>query len=501
MHLAHDLNLAIGIGGGGFALIRDENAEHTFVDFRETAPGAASEDMFVNSQHNSTIGGLAVGVPATLRGFEHLHQKYGRLPWSKLFEDAASVANGFVIEQDLADKIASSDSSYGYLREDPLWSSIYSPNGTVVGLGDTLSSPLLAETYKKIAESGADVFYNGDMAQNIVDAVSANGGIITLDDLASYKIEERPVLSIDFDEYKVYATSAPSSGAVLLNTLNTLQHFDENLWSNDNYTAQALTESLKFAYAVRDNLADPAFVSNVTDIQDQSVEQDTGVENYNKISLNQTHPVDYYSISPGEAKDHGTSHINAVDGTGLAISITNTINTYFGSHVMTSDSIILNNEMDDFSIPGESNSFNLKPSTVNFPQPGKRPQSSISPAIVENKDGRLVLLIGSAGGSQIPSAVSQLALNYLKRKQSAQSAVSAPRLHNQLVPAKTTLEYEGEFTSGFSNLTAAYLSEVGQNVTFASPGSSTANAIGVLEDKTFDIGREVRQANSGGKYV
>lgn len=184
-------------------------------------------------------------MPGEIRGLEYLHSNYGRLPWSRPFEIAAEVAEGFTIEQDLSAKIKSSDASYGFLREDPLWSEVYAPEGQVLSLGDTVSNKKLVDTYRRIGNEGPDIFYNGEIADNIIKAIQNSGGIMTHDDLKNYEILERDVLSSDFDEYTVYATSAPSSGAVVLSALNTLQNFDDEIWHNDNHTAQALVESMK----------------------------------------------------------------------------------------------------------------------------------------------------------------------------------------------------------------------------------------------------------------
>lgn len=490
-----------GIGGGGFALIREESGDHKFLDFRETAPAASNETMFIDNPHNSTIGGLAVGVPGEIRGLEYLHSNYGRLPWSRPFEIAAEVAEGFTIEQDLSAKIKSSDASYGFLREDPLWSEVYAPEGQVLSLGDTVSNKKLVDTYRRIGNEGPDIFYNGEIADNIIKAIQNSGGIMTHDDLKNYEILERDVLSSDFDEYTVYATSAPSSGAVVLSALNTLQNFDDEIWHNDNHTAQALVESMKFAYGIRGQLADPNFVKNVSDIQTSAITKEAGESFFNRISLDKTHEPDYYTAEPQGLNEAGTSHLLAIDGTGLVISLTTTVNTIFASHVMTENGLVLNNEMDDFSTKGESNSFGLTASPVNFPEPGKRPQSSISPGIVEDKDGNVVLVFGSAGGSQIPTANIQTVVNFIKKGLPIEEAIGAPRLHNQLLPAKTVLEYAGEFTRGYSNSTAQYLIDIGHNVTFTSPGGSTACGLSRSEDGSYVAGPETRLFNSGGNSI
>ena len=243
-----------GIGGGGFMLVRAPNGSYEFIDFRETMPIAGSQDMYNNNVNASLYGGMASGVPGELRGLERLHNNYGKLPWSTVMKPAISVAeNGFPVNQDTVRYMASGTEGFqNFLVEDPNWAIDFAPNGTLLGLGDTLTRKRYAATLSTIATHGADAFYTGPIANATIEALLAASpkGIMTLEDLANYSVAIQTPLNITYrNKYKITSTSAPSSGEVLLSIMKTIDGYsgfgDEAMV---NVSTQRLDEAIRFAY-------------------------------------------------------------------------------------------------------------------------------------------------------------------------------------------------------------------------------------------------------------
>ncbi|EAW19497.1 gamma-glutamyltransferase [Aspergillus fischeri NRRL 181] len=486
-----------GIGGGGFMLVRAPNGSFEFIDFRETAPAAAFEEMFNNSTHASTIGGLASGVPGELRGLEHLHKKYGLLPWSVLVQPAIRTAReGFPVGQDLVKYMKSAvGDGKDFLVENPTWALDFAPNGTRVGLGDIMTRRRYADTLETIANKGPDAFYSGPIAETMINALQAANGTMTMEDLRNYTVAIRNVSQIDYRGYQITSTSAPSSGTVAMSILKILSTYDGFFVpDNVNLSTHRLDEAMRFGYGERTNLGDPLFVAGLDEYEENMLKQSTIDEIRRKISDYRTQNVSAYNPQGIESlNDSGTSHVVAADHTGLAISLVTTINTLFGSQVMVPETgIIMNNEMDDFSVPGKSNSFGYAPSKANYIRPGKRPLSSITPAIVTRPDGKLFFLAGSAGGSRIITATVQNIIRVIDQGLSAAQALAQPRLHDQLIPNQVSFEYT------YDNSTVDFMKSRGHNVTWVAPGQSTAQAIRVLPNGTFDAAGEPRQLDSGG---
>ncbi|GFG01929.1 gamma-glutamyltranspeptidase 1 [Aspergillus udagawae] len=469
-----------GIGGGGFMLVRAPNGSFEFIDFRETAPAAAFEEMFNNSTGASTIGGLASGVPGELRGLEHLHKKYGSLPWSVLVQPAIRTAReGFPVGRDLVRYMKSAvGAGKDFLVENPTWALDFAPNGTRVGLGDIMTRRRYADTLETIAKKGPDAFYSGPIAETMINALQAANGTMTLEDLRNYTVAIRNVSQIDYRG--------------ILKILNTYDDFFAP--GNVNLSTHRLDEAMRFGYGERTKFGDPLFVAGLDEYEEDMLKQSTIDEIRRKISDVRTQNVSAYDPQGIESlNDSGTSHVVVADHTGLAISLITTINTLFGSQVMVPETgIIMNNEMDDFSIPGKSNSFGYIPSKANYIRPGKRPLSSITPAIVTRPDGRLFFLAGSAGGSRIITATVQNIIRVIDQGLSAAQALAQPRLHDQLVPNQVSFEYT------YDNSTVDFMKSRGHNVTWVAPGQSTAQAIQVLPNGTFDAAGEPRQLDSGG---
>lgn len=355
-----------------------------------------------------------------------------------------------------------------------------------------------ADTLETVANEGADAFYTGAIAKATIRALKAANGTMTMDDLKNYTVALRKPVHINYRGYKLTSTNAPSSGVVALSALNILSGYDHYQDpSRSNLSTHLMDEAMKFAYGQRTKLGDPSFVSGLDKYTDQMVSTETGNEVRSKISDQKTFNVSYYDPEGLESLETpGTSHIVAADAKGMSVSMTTTVNLLFGSNLMVPETgVIMNNEMNDFSIPGASNAFGYIPSAANFVKPGKRPLSSISPIIAETADGKLYFSIGSAGGSRITTANIQNTIHLLDGNMTVPDALKQPRLHDQLVPSQVTFEY------AYNNATVAYMKSLGYNVTWVAPGQSTAQGLRLLPNGTFEAGGEPRQKNSGGFAV
>jgi gamma-glutamyltranspeptidase/glutathione hydrolase len=284
---------------------------------------------------------------------------------------------------------------------------------------------------------GADIFYTGKIATNIAEAARARGGIMTTHDLANYTTIIREPVNITYRNSRIFSTVAPSSGAVVLSALKIFEGYQGNYSDTNpmiNVTTHRLIEATRFAYGQRTQYGDPAFTPNVTDLQQYYLTEPVVESLRNKIIDNQTFAVEYYDpFNYTTLLDHGTSHMAAIDKSGMAVSLTTTVNLYWGSQVMTADGIILNNEMDDFSSPGQVNSFGFSASPSNFIAPGKRPQSSIASSIAEDLEtGEVTIATGSAGGSRIITATLQELYHYIDQGLTPEECTHHPRWHDQL---------------------------------------------------------------------
>ncbi|KAK7976988.1 hypothetical protein PG988_004478 [Apiospora saccharicola] len=519
-----------GIGGGGFALVRDAEGKHTVIDYRESAPAAAYEGMFEHDAKASVFGGLAVAVPGELRGLEAAHSKLGRLPWQEVVHPAAHVArNGFEVTEDAVRYMdyGVEFAGWNFLVEDPSWAQDFAPTGSRVKLGDVMTRKRYADTLDAVAEGGADVFYHGAQANATIAALQAANGTMTLADMRDYRAILREPINITYGDYRLFSTGAPASGAVCLSTLKTMEGYHAGEASegvDSNLTLHRFDEAMRFGYAAHQELGDPDFLDDsLAQLEKRLLSASNAAATRSKILDNATQPVEAYfpaddktgqPMAPRYAKSsHGTSHVVTADASGMAVSSTTTVNLLFGNLMMVnSTGVILNNEMNDFSIPGVSNEFGYAPSPANFVRPGKRPLSSINPVIIESNDAahQLYAVLGAAGGSRIISSTTQVAWRLLegeREKANKQKrghtmlldAIREPRFHDQLMPNTVTVEY------AFDNATAASLAARGHNVTWVREGYSAVQGIRVLaaEDGDHDNARfeavgETRQKNSAG---
>ncbi|CAK4034553.1 gamma-glutamyltranspeptidase like [Lecanosticta acicola] len=488
-----------GIGGGGFMLVRSSNGSYEFIDFRETAPAAAFQDMYNNNTNNSIYTGLASGVPGELRGLERLHNNYGVLPWKDLVMPAIKVArDGFPVTQDLVKYMDSATSDDNFLVEDPNWAIDFAPNGTRLGLGDTITRKRYAATLEQIAERGVDAFYTGPIAQLTINTIQANNGTMTLEDLKNYTVAIRDPASITYRDYRIHSCSAPSSGTVAMSVMKIIEGYpDIGYAATLNLSTHLFDEALRFAYGQRSELGDPLFVDGMDEYQADMLSAETAAAVRAKISPFHTWNVSVYDPSGFESLETpGTSAVVTSDVSGLTVALTTTVNLLFGSKILVPETgVILNDEMNDFSIPGSSNAFGYIASPANYIRPGKRPLSSISPTIVEHANGSFYFATSAAGGSRIITSVLQNLWHVLDQNMTSAQALARPRLHDQLVPNQVSFEY------AYDNETVAFMEGRGHNVTWVAPGESTAQALRLFWNGTFEAAGEPRQLDSGGFAV
>ncbi|KAI1271494.1 gamma-glutamyltranspeptidase [Xylaria sp. FL0933] len=487
-----------GLGGGGFALIRDKAGEYTVIDYRESAPAAAFEDMYQGNVNGSIFSGLAVGVPGELRGLESAHDKFGALPWYDVVHPASLVArDGFTVTEDTIRYMEAVVNVTGrnFLVEDPSWAQDFAPNGSLVKLGDTMYRKRYAETLQKVAENGADVFYTGEIAEATIATIQQNNGTMTLDDLANYEAITRKAVNITYRGYKIYSSGSPTSGAVSLSTLKTMEGYDIADTADANLTLHRFDEAMRFAYGARQELGDPAFIKNAGKLEDQMLDASNAGTTRAHILDNSTQPVENYAPKRTyTTPSHGTSHITTADSSGMAVSSTTTINLLFGNlQMVPSTGVILNNEMNDFSIPGVRNEFGFEPSEANFIRAHKRPLSSITPLIITHADtDTLYAAVGAAGGSRIISATTQVAWHVLEHNLTMGEAIGAPRVHDQLMPNTMVLE------AGFDKAMAASMAAKGHNLTWVDLAASSVQGVLLGLDGRFEAASESRQVSSGG---
>ena len=469
--LAVVLPRAGNIGGGGFMVMFDEASQESYsIDYRETAPEAATKDMFLNSdgsvnKKRATQGVLSIGVPGTVYGMWEVHKKFGSLPWSKLLAPAIELAeDGFLISPFMADAL---NKRYKKLGKFENFKKIFYQNYPVQ-MHQRLKQPNLAETLKTISKNGVKGFYEGEIATMIDAYMRENGGLITKKDLKNYRPIWRDTLHGTFNEYEIVTMGPPSSGGVhIIQMLNILENYDLVTMGHNSPTyAALLTESMKYAYADRSKyLGDPDFF----DVPVQSLISKEYAKKINKkIKLNSITPSE--KILPGSELKHeslDTTHFSVADTNGNFVSNTYTLNSGFGSGVIVDGTgVLMNNEMDDFvSAPGVPNQFGLVGGEANKIEPFKRPLSSMTPTIVL-RDDKPIYATGSPGGSRIITTVLQFLLNTLVFKMEISDATVAPRIHHQWKPDVLMLE------TGFDIQHADKIESFGQKIYLSGPGTA-----------------------------
>ncbi|QWG18550.1 gamma-glutamyltransferase [Bradyrhizobium sediminis] len=468
------------IGGGGFMVIHsEERHEDVAIDYRETAPAAATRDMFLGADGKPDIArsrdsALSIGVPGTVAGLALALEKYGsgKFTLADLLRPAIELArDGFIIADDMADTLP------GIARRLARWpasAKIFSrADGTSLREDDRLVQADLAATLSAIAAQGPRGFYEGPVAERLAAGIRDAGGIMTTDDLKSYQPVIRAPVRGSYRGFDIISMPPPSSGGVvLLETLNILEGFPmPEMKRGSAASLHVMIEAMKRAYADRARyLGDPDFISAPVATL---MSKEYAAKQRASIDLDRATPwTDVLSATPPR-EGSNTTHFSVVDSRGNAVSNTYTLNFPYGVGLVAGGTgVLLNNELDDFTAaPGASNAFGLVGFEANLPGPGKRPLSSMSPTIVL-KDGRPVLVTGSPGGSRIISTVLQVIVNVLDYGMDVAQAVAVPRLHHQWLPDVVRVE------RGFADDTLAALRERGHQV-IEPLGQTSANSIAV----------------------
>ncbi|MDA0804136.1 MAG: gamma-glutamyltransferase [Proteobacteria bacterium] len=466
--LAVTLPRAGNIGGGGFMLIHVAALDKTIaIDFRETAPAAASENMYfdengnVESDASFRFSHKSSAVPGSVAGLAHIVENYGTMTLAEVLEPAIRLArDGIVVTYDLAEDLARSQR----LKNNPAsLKKFYKPDGSNYEVGELFKQPDLAWTLSEIARHGVDAFYKGSVAEKIVADMEAHNGLITMEDLTNYRVVEREPVRGNYRGYDIAAMPAPSSGGThVIQMLNILENFPLAEMGPESADALHITaEAMKFAYADRSKyLGDPDFVEIPTAAM---INKDYARDLAAKISMDRAIPS--AEIAPGSLamyESDETTHYSVMDSEGNMVGNTYTLMFSFGSGVVIEGTgILMNNNMGNFTLrPDIPDAFGLMGSENNTIRPDRRPVSSMSPVFV-SRDGKPFFITGTPGGSKIISANMQMVLNVLEYGMNIADAAVAPRIHHQWIP--DVLEIE----SGISPDTVSLLIERGQKINFS----------------------------------
>ena len=470
------------IGGGGFATVHIADGRDVFLNFREKAPGASTEKMFLNSNGDvvpdlSLKGYLAASVPGSVLGLDTLLQNYGTMKREQVMAPAIKLADeGFVLNDG---DVAIMNTSIKSFAEQPNVAAIFLHEGKPWAAGETFVQMNLANTLRQISVSGPIAFYKGPIADALVDASSKHGGILSKQDLADYSVTETPPIRCNYRGFDLISAPPPSSGGTAVcEILNILKGYPiADLGFHSSAVVHYMIEAMRHTYVDRNfQLGDPDFVKNPLD---KLLSEEHAGEIRAKIDAGKATPSK--EVQPGTAPHEGTetTHYSIVDAKGNAVSVTYTINALFGAKVIAGDTgFFLNDEMDDFTVkPGVPNLFGLVQGKTNVIAPGKRPLSSMSPTIV-TKDGKPVMVLGSPGGSRIITIVVEAIMNVVDYGMNIQEAVDSPRIHHQWLPDEVYVE-----PFSLSADTAKILNEMGYTIKTQSPwGAAEAILIGPSED-------------------
>jgi gamma-glutamyltranspeptidase / glutathione hydrolase len=421
------------IGGGGFMTIKFADGRETFINFRETAPKASTPTMYLDRAGNaikgaSLYGYKAVGVPGTVAGLDYASQKHGILKRHIVMQPAINLAkNGYILTRSDADIF---EVGAALLSKNYIASRLFLKDGKALKAGDRHVQTQLANTLQKIANKGADAFYKGRIPKAIERASTANGGIITAQDFTDYKVQETTPLKCSYRGFGIISAPPPSSGGVTLcQILSVLEGYDMKAFGyHSAKSVQLMIEAMRYAYADRNAyLGDPDFVNNPIErllSKDYTAQIRAKIDAGKSAAPNATLP-----------EKTETTHYSVMDKFGNAVSVTYTINGFFGAGVVAPNTgFLLNNEMDDFTVKaGTPNLFGLVQGENNVIAPNKRPLSSMSPTII-TKNGKVFMVLGSPGGSRIITIVLQVIMNVIDYGMTPQEAVDAPRIHHQGLP-------------------------------------------------------------------
>ena len=487
------------IGGGGFVVYRDKTGKAYTLDFREKAPARATRNMYLDSSGSvvpdlSFTGHLASGVPGTVAGMVEAHRRFGRLPWETLLEPAVRLADkGVVLTSKEAkglnyikDDLERLNPGKKYLLRSDEWKS-----------GDTLIQADLARTLRQIRDKKREGFYAGETARLIAEEMQRGGGMITPQDLASYQAVWREPITAAYKNYRIISMPPPSSGGVaLVQLLKMVEPYPLTRWGwNNDSTVMVMIEAERRVYADRAKfLGDPDFVKIPVQQMISADYLQQRMRDFSFAKASDSRLISAGKIAGYESSE--TTHFSIVDQEGNAVAITTTLNGSYGSRVFVKGAgFLLNNEMDDFSAkPGVPNAYGLIGAEANAIQPGKRMLSSMTPTIIE-KDGKLLMVVGTPGGSTIITAVFQTILNVLEHGMTMQQAVNALKFHHQWMPDKTTFEQHA-----FSPATIRFLQNRGQNLEELKGTIGRMDAILIREDGQLEGGSDPRGDDTAAGY-
>ena len=431
------------IGGGGFLVGVKNTGEKFTIDFRETAPAKASQDMYLDKKGNANTdlsqnGRLAVGIPGSVAGF-YATLKHANLPMEKLIQPAIDLAEqGFAITEREASLL---NNQMQYFNDHNKVPTVFQRN-TAWKQGDILIQKDLAETLKLIQKNGEKGFYEGKTAELIVAEMKRGNGIITLNDLKNYKVAERKPIVFNYKGNAIISMPLPSSGGILLAQMLKMSGYEnlEKYQQNSTEAVQIMVEAERRAFADRaEFMGDPDFITDNTSmlISDEYLKKRWKSFNVNKA----TPSSEVGKITPQPKESTETTHISVIDKEGNAVAVTTTLNGLYGSKVVVAGAgFFLNNEMDDFSIkPGVPNMFGAVGGEANKIEPGKRMLSSMTPTIVMKND-KPYIIVGTPGGTTIPTSVYQSIVNIIDFKLSPGTTVNAPKFHHQWLPETVMVE-------------------------------------------------------------
>jgi gamma-glutamyltranspeptidase/glutathione hydrolase len=506
------------IGGGGFMLIRKADGKAHFLDYREKAPAAATRDMYLDAQGNviegaSEYGYKAIGVPGSVAGMVTAEKEFGKLTLKQVIAPAIKLArDGFALTWDEAHDLHDS-----YLAKFPESRRVFQRNGDYYKSGEVFRQPDLARTLERIAENPDD-FYHGALARELAAAVQKGGGLITVEDLAHYEVKEREPVHGSYRGYDVISAPPPSSGGtVLIESLNILEGYDlAKMQSRSAQSIHFTVEGFRRAFFDRaEFMGDPDFskipVAQLLDKRYAAAWRESIDPEHASASQELKRPAIFSELEqyaqahppqvPRRESNH-TTHYSVVDAEGNAVSVTTTINDWFGSRV-TADGLgfLLNDEMDDFSSkPGVPNADALIQGAANEIGSGKRPLSSMTPTIVVH-NGKTVMVLGTPGSSKIITTVANVLMGVVDYGMNLQEAVNAPRFHNQWLPDVVNVE------KWFSPDTVNTLGKMGYKVQVGlhdgqdvSPYWSDAECI-AIDEKTGERLGATDGRNSRGKAM
>ena len=431
------------LGGGGFMVIRSAAGEVQTLDYRETAPGAATRDMYLDADgeptERSVTGHLAAGVPGSVAGLTSAHQKLGRLPFDSVIAPAIRLAReGFLVDEYRSESIRSDSTR---LSSVPASAASFLPGGRPPVPGTTLVQTDLAATLEAIRHHGAAGFYTGPVADLIVAEMGRGGGIITHADLSSYRAIWREPVTISYRGHTIYSMPPASSGGVTMGEiLNIVEGFDPLPPFGTPALLHREAEAMRRAFTDRNtHLGDPAFVDNP---MERLLSKEYAAKLRSEITEEAT-PTPRFE--PAATGGSSTTHYSVVDAEGNAVSCTTTLNDSYGSAVtVTGGGFLLNDEMDDFATaPGKPNMYGLVQGEANAIAPGKRMLSAMTPTIVLDPRGQLYLVVGTPGGPRIITMVYHVISNVIDHRMPLADAVTAPRMHHQALPDSIRVEQDG----------------------------------------------------------